>query len=97
MAWNPYTDQKNSAFVSILTGLFPEQTKTLPRIIVWSLIFFADLVLGIVGAVHYGWIQFGNYSSQSQLSLAVSLLVLAIIAVFWLQGKIFYGILKLFR
>jgi hypothetical protein len=97
MGWNPYTDQKNSAFVSILTGLFPEQTKTLPRIIVWSLIFFAELVLGVVGAVHYGLIQFENYSNQSQLSLAVGLLVVAIIAVFWLQGKIFYGIAKLFR
>ena len=43
MGWNPYQDQKNRAYSSILTTLFPEQTKTIPRLIVWSFIFLADL------------------------------------------------------
>ena len=45
MGWNPYQDQKNRAYSSILTTLFPEQTKTIPRIIVWSFIFLADLIV----------------------------------------------------
>ena len=54
MVWNPYSDQKNRAYTGILTSLFPEQTKTLPRILVWSIIFLADLILGIGGAVYFG-------------------------------------------
>ena len=54
MAWNPYSDQKNRAYSGILTSLFPEQTRTLPRILVWSLVFLVDLILGIGGAAYFG-------------------------------------------
>lgn len=84
MAWNPYTDQKNRAFSSILTTLFPEQTKTLPRILVWSFIFLLDLTLGVVAAFHYGLHD-------------TFLLLAGIIGVFWLQGVIWYSIKKLFK
>ena len=89
MAWNPYTDQKNRGYQSILTSLFPEQTKTLPRILVWSVIFLVDLILGIFLAFQYGLL---NYNSR----LVVSLLFLAIVGVFWLQGKIWYAIVNYF-
>ena len=97
MAWNPYTDQKNRAFSHILTTLFPEQTKTLPRIIVWSIIFLADLTIGIFGAAHFGLIGFENYSNQNQMLLASTLLILGIIGVFWLQGIFWGAVVKLFR
>ena len=97
MAWNPYTDQKNRAFSHILTTLFPEQTKTLPRIIVWSIIFLADLTIGIFGAVHFGLISFENYSNQNHMLLASTLLILGIIGVFWLQGIFWGAVVKLFR
>ena len=96
MAWNPYTDQKNRAYSSILTSLFPEQTKTIPRIIVWSIIFMFDLIIGIVGAVYLGFLQFGNYRSSNEMMLVTGILVAAIVGVFWLQGKIWYAITKLF-
>ena len=96
MAWNPYTYQKNRAYSSILTTLFPEQTKTIPRIIVWSIIFLFDLIIGIVGAVYFGLLQFGNYRSSNEMMLAAGILVVAIVGVFWLQGKIWYAIAKLF-
>lgn len=96
MAWNPYTDQKNRAYSSILTTLFPEQTKTIPRIIVWSIIFLFDLIIGIVGAVYFGLLQLGNYRSSNEMMLAAGILVVAIVGVFWLQGKIWYAIAKLF-
>ena len=73
MAWNPYTDQKNRAYQGILTSLFPEQTKTFPRIIVWSLIFLADLILGIGGATYFGLLRFDEFQSQNQMMLTSGL------------------------
>ena len=90
MAWNPYTDQKNRAYSSILTSLFPEQTKTLPRIIVWSLVFLLDLILGVVGAFQLGLLEIDS-------KLVAWLLIAAIFVVFWLQGKIWYAIVRFFR
>ncbi len=96
MAWNPYTDQQNRGYAHILTTLFPEQTKTLPRIILWSIIFLADLTVGIFGAYHFGFFQFEKYSNTNQTALASLLLILGIIFVFWLQGVIWGAITKLF-
>ena len=90
MAWNPYTDQKNRGYQSILTSLFPEQTKTLPRILVWGVIFLVDLILSIFLASQYGLLNFNS-------RLVAPLLFLAIVGVFWLQGKIWYAIVKHFK
>lgn len=92
MAWNPNTDLKNRAFSGILTTLFPEQTKTLPRILVWSVIFFLDLILGASVAYHYGWFASGDHSHWR-----TAVLLVAIIAVFWVQGYIWNTITRLFR
>ena len=97
MAWNPYTDYQNRGYVSILTTLFPEQTKTLPRIIVWSIIFLIDLTVCIFSAVHFGLFRFENYSNTTQTALASILLILGIIFLFWLQGVIWGAFTKLFR
>ena len=97
MAWNPYSDQKNRAYTSILTSLFPEQTKTFPRIIVWSLIFLADLILGFFGAISLGLLDFSKYTNANQAKLSSALVIAAIVAVFWLQGKIWYGLINYFK
>ena len=97
MAWNPYTDQKNRAYQSILTTLFPEQTKTLPRIIVWSIIILADLILGIGGASYYGLLQFDRYRTSNELMLAGGLIVLVIVGIFWLQGFLWYKAVNYFK
>ena len=97
MTWNPYTDQKNRAFSGILTSLFPEQTKTVPRILVWSVIFLLDLILGIGAAAYFGLLDYTNYSNQSNLRLVSGLLVVGIFVLFWLQGKIWYGIVGYFQ
>lgn len=86
MGWNPYTDHKNRAYSGILTSLFPEQTKTIPRIIAWSIIFLLDLTLGIAGAVHFGILWSRNTRITS------TLLIAAIVGVFWLQGFVWYKI-----
>ena len=89
MAWNPYTDQKNRAYSGILTSIFPEQTKTIPRIIVWSIIFLADLLIVFGIAYEYGLPDGFSKFTTFMLSLACAVL-------FWLQGKIWYAIAKLF-
>ena len=97
MAWNPYTDWQNRGYVSILTTLFPEQTRTLPRILAWSIIFLIDLTVCIFGAFHFGLFQFEKYSSTRQAALASILLILGIFFLFWLQGIIWGALMKLFR
>jgi hypothetical protein len=97
MAWNPYTDQKNRGYQNILTTLFPEQTKTVPRIIAWSIVFLADLILGIGGAVYCGLLQFDRYRTSNDLMLAAGLLVLVIVGIFWLQGFVWYKIVHYFQ
>ena len=97
MAWNTHTDVKNRAYSSILTTLFPEQTKTIPRIIVWSIIFLLDLVLVVFGAFHFGLLQFGNYTSMRQMTLPGLLLLAVLFGMFWLQGFLWFGIVKFFK
>ena len=89
MAWNPYQDQKNRAYSSILTSLFPEQTKTVPRIIIWSVIFLVDLIAVISGGFYLGFL--GNFPK-----VTAGLLGAICIGLFWLQGKIWYGIVNRF-
>ena len=97
MTWNPYTDQKNRAFSGILTTLFPEQTKTLPRILIWSIIFMADLILGILAAAHFGLLTPGRFRNTDHMALYSALVIAAIFAIFWLQGKIWFGIVNFFK
>ena len=97
MGWNPYTDQKNRAYSSILTSLFPEQTKTLPRIIVWSIIFLLDLILVIGGGVYLGWLEFGSYHSQNTMKLVSAGLIALAVGLFWLQGVIWGAIVRFFQ
>ena len=97
MGWNPYTDQKNRAYSSILTSLFPEQTKTLPRIIVWSIVFLLDLILVIGGAMYLGWLEFGSYHSQNTMKLVSAGLIALAVGLFWLQGVIWGAVTRFFQ
>ena len=97
MAWRGDTDLKNRAYFSILKTLFPEQTKTIPRIIVWSIVFLLDMILGVVGAVYFGLLQPEKFNGNNQAKLGVLLLIVAIVGVFWLQGVIWFSIVKVFQ
>lgn len=83
-----YQDQENRAYSSILTTLFPEQTKTLPRIIVWSIIFLADLIL-----VCWGCYRFGIFEMLLEHRAALVLVFGAVVGIFWLQGYL-WGIFR---
>ena len=91
MKWNTYQDLENRAYVSILRTLFPEQTRTLPRIIVWSIVFLIDLIAVCVLAVRWGIFDLMD------MRLAPILICAAVIFLFWLQGFVWYKITNLFR
>lgn len=97
MKLNTHQDMENRAYAGILTTLFPEQTKTLPRIIAWSIIFMLDLILGVAGAMHLGLFQPDTFNSMNQMMLGAGLLIIAIVGVFWLQGVIWFAVVKLFK
>ena len=86
MGWNPYTDHKNRAYSGFLSSLFPEQTRTIPRILAWSIVFLLDLI-GILG----GAFCLGLLSGEWNYKVTTALLLVTIVGVFWLQGKIWYG------
>ena len=83
-----YQDLENHAYTNIVKSLFPEQTKTVPRIIVWSIIFLTDLILVFWGCYHWGLLEmmFG------QKLLAIIPLA-AVLGIFWLQGY-FWGVFR---
>ena len=87
---NWYKDRAIQADAGIFRSLFPEQTKTIPRIILWSIIFLLDLILGVVVAFRYGLLDHSG-------KLGVPLLVIAVVGIFWLQGKLWYGIVNYFQ
>ena len=88
----PHTDKKIKANSGLFATIFPVQTKSITSIIVWSIIFLADLVLAVVCAFHFGIISLENFSKWT-----VILLLVVVLAVFWLQGVIWSAVIKLFR
>ena len=85
-----HQDQENRAYSRIVTTLFPEQTKTVPRIILWSLIFLADLILVCYGCYRLGLWELGlHYKVLNILPFA------AVFGLFWLQGYVWGIFLKL--
>ena len=95
MAWNPYTDYKIRGFNHILTTLFPEQTKTLPRILVWSVIFLIELTAFIFGITYCGLLDWCK--DQNTRLLVSGFFMVAFLAVFRLQGVTWHKITGLLR
>ena len=87
---NWYKDRAIRADAGIFRSLFPEQTQTIPRIILWSIIFLLDLILGVAVAFRFGLLDHGG-------KLGAALLMAGIVGIFWLQGKICYGIVGYFQ
>lgn len=83
MKWNTHQDMENRAYAGILTTLFPEQTATLPRLLVWSVIFLIELCLVAFAAYTFGLI----YNRW-----LILLLLAAFLAFFRLQGILFHTV-----
>lgn len=88
MKWNPHQDMENRAYSHILTTLFPEQTRTLPRIIIWSIVFLLDLILCVFYSAHLGFL----YSR-----LGAFLTLAGVLSIFWLQGKLWEYLVTFFQ
>lgn len=91
MAWKTHADQEIGAYSGILRELFPEQTKTLPRMLVWGLIFLLDLIAGFGTAYQLGLMGQEEAAASKWVMLAV---LAAVIFLFWLQGKLWTLVLK---
>lgn len=88
---NMYQDKKNQAYSNVFKSIFPEQTKTVPRIIIWSVIFLVDLIAVCVLAVRWGIFEIMDMKTAPLVIGAVAIFL------FWLEGFVFYSIAKLFR
>lgn len=91
-----YQDQKNRAYSNIITSLFPEQTKTVPRIIIWSIILIADLILGAV-ADHCLGIELDPMLYSLERTLHIVIIFGVGIGAFLLETYIWNTIAKLLR
>lgn len=90
MAWKK--DGQIRVEVALFQSIFPEQTKTFARTVVWSIICLADVILCVGGAFYFGVL---SLEKSSKWNIVVILII--VIAIFWLQGKIWYSIMKIFR
>ena len=84
-----FSDWENRGAVELLRSFFPEQTKSLPRIIIWGIIFLIDLILVVYGAFSLGFLPAGK--------LVTALIILFVVFIFWLQGYLWGIFMKLFR
>ena len=78
-----------------LRELFPEQTKTIPRILLWTVIYILDVVLvfwlaGLLG------IDLLSIHHQLQATVVGLYLILALV-LFWLETLVYGWILKKIR
>ena len=88
----PHTDKKIKANSGLFAAIFPVETKSITSIIVWSIILLADLVLAVVCSFQFGIISLENFSKWS-----VILILIDILAVFWLQDVTWSAVIKLVR
>ena len=78
-----------------LRECFPEQTKSVKSILVWSVVFLADVALVFWAAIALG---LELMSLQYQLISVVGMLLLvAALALFWVETEIYNRILTRYR
>lgn len=51
----------------------------------------------MVGAFHFGLLQFGNYRNTTEATLGVLPLLAAVLGIFWLQGVLWGWITSFFK
>ena len=78
-----------------LKQMFPEQTKSNLHIMIWLLVFIADLVAVYFLLAHWGYTPFGSGILRGELYLFA--LIGAGLMVFWLETLIYDTLHSLFR
>lgn len=87
-----YTVHRNRGYFQVLSAVFPEQTKSTVSIIVWSIILLLELTIGVLGAFHFGFLTYDNFSN-----FRIIILLGGIIVAFWLQGFIWGLLMKILK
>lgn len=90
MARNSYYN-----YGKVLKQMFPEQTKTNLHLIIWLLVFIADMVAVYFLLTHFGYTPFGGGSLRGELYLFA--LIGGGLLIFWLETVIYNKIHALFR
>lgn len=75
----------------VLKQIFPEQTKNNLSIIIWTIVFIADLVLVYFTA---GWLGIDLLGIRQ---VGLMLFIAAGLALFWLETFIYNHLIRLFR
>ena len=90
MNWNYYNPGK------LLKQMFPEQTKTTPRIIIWTIIFIIDLV-GVYHLLELCGISWLHPGSSMMREFYLFFLIGGGLVVFWIETFIYNKLHSLFR
>ena len=85
---NPYTGKW-------LRECFPEQTKSVKSILIWSIVFLADAALVFWGAFKLGLNLMGL--RYQLISVVASLLLVVALGLFWVETEIYNRILSNYR
>lgn len=91
-----HTDEQLRGNASLLRQLFPEHTKTVPRIIAWSVILLLDLLLGAVVVWKLG-IDLPELHRKMELLLQGAVLLGVSAGAFLAESLLWRTILRLFR
>ena len=78
-----------------LREMFPEQTKTLPSIIVWTFVYFVDVALVFFAAAKMG-ISFLEVNQRS-MSVLIGVLVAAAFVLWWMETAVYNKIVSAVR
>lgn len=78
-----------------LRAMFPEQTKSIPALLIWTVIYLLDVAF-------LGWLCFklgldlfgGSYNARM---IWIGLLLIAALGIFWVETKVYNKIVSLFR
>ena len=79
----------------VLKAMFPEQTKSNLHLIIWTIVFIADLVAMFFLLKYFGFTPFGGGSLRGELYLFA--LIGGGLVIFWLETIIYNKIHSLFR
>lgn len=80
-----------------LRELFPEQTKSIPAIIIWTIVFLADAALVFAAAGYLGFSILGSDFTAKERTLILGLYLIIALVLFWAETAVYNKLRGLFR
>lgn len=78
-----------------LRAMFPEQTKSIPALLIWTVIYLLDAAFVFWLCFKLGF-EFGGGSHDAQM-IWIGLLLIVALGIFWVETKVYNKIVSLFR